>query len=227
MATHRIHKMALNLTGCVFGQLTVIEYAGMSNRERKRPLWKCRCACGGFKTATVTLLRAGQCNQCDTCLRRRLSITSHRHGYYKRPEYRSWAQAIQRCNNPRASHYSDYGGRGIRICDRWKNSFIDFIADMGPMPVGCDSLDRYPDQNGDYAPGNCRWANQYQQMSNMRKNVIYEYDGKRLCLSEWARVSGIKRATLDARLCRGWSFARAISEPLSDKYEKRGNCDSD
>jgi len=99
-----------------------------------------------------------------------LFMTKHNHARRGRQtgEYWSWCSMIQRCTNPRARSYKDYGGRGIRICPRWRKSFVLFLADMGPRPKGA-TLDRFPDNDGDYRPGNCRWATPKQQRQNSRE----------------------------------------------------------
>lgn len=154
------------LVGQTFGRLTVLGPAPKSGRYRK---WVCQCSCGSDpKIFTTHALQRGV--QSCGCLRvdRLLEATiTHGHTRHKRfsPEYRTWAQMKTRCTNPKAVSYKYYGGRGITVCDRWMNNFAAFLEDMGLRPSPKHSLDRI-DNNGDYEPGNCRWATMAEQMAN-------------------------------------------------------------
>src|SRR4029077_9970912 len=120
--------------------------------------------------------------------------------------------------------YADYGGRGIKICERWMN-FVNFKADMGERPVGT-SLDRWPNTNGNYERGNCRWATPKEQQRNMRTNTYLEYKGERKLLSDWAREMGVTYELLRSRIRRGWIVERAMTE-REHKYEDvGGRCQS-
>jgi hypothetical protein len=119
-----------------------------------------------------------------------------------------------RCANQNDQAYDRYGGRGIKVCERWQ-SFENFLADMGERPAGT-SLDRYPDPNGDYEPDNCRWATAKQQANNRRLAVtarILDHDGLSLTMTEWCARLGIHKATLGGRLARGWSVHKALTVP--------------
>jgi hypothetical protein len=122
-------------------------------------------------------------------------------------EYRSWKQMRARCMSPSHQDYAVYGGRGIRVCDRW-NDFATFLADMGPCPAG-RSLDR-KDPNGDYEPTNCRWATMLEQQRNRRNNRVLTLGFETRCVQAWADLTGIKRTTIEARLRRGWSVKEAL-----------------
>jgi hypothetical protein len=115
---------------------------------------------------------------------------------------------IQRCTNPNDGRYASYGGRGIKVREEWLQ-FESFLSDMGERPQG-KSLDRYPDVNGNYEPGNCRWANPKEQSRNRRNNRMIEFDGKTATLSQWAEEIGVPRETLLSRLDRGWDLQRAL-----------------
>lgn len=117
---------------------------------------------------------------------------------------------IARCYNPHNNRYSYYGGRGVTVCSRWRESFEAFLADMGARPDGM-TLDRFPDKGGNYEPGNVRWATPSEQGSNKRNNNILEYDGQSLTISEWARKIGITHQAIRQRLRRGLSVAEALS----------------
>lgn len=133
-----------------------------------------------------------------------------KHDKSRTSTYRTWISIKARCCNPRYSRYSDYGGRGIRVCERWCESFENFFYDMGEKPLGL-SIDRI-DNNGNYEPGNCRWATRKQQDSNMRKNVFLTLHGKTQILSDWARELGMTGTSLRKRL-RRWPIERALSAP--------------
>lgn len=134
-----------------------------------------------------------------------------RHGHHGTPTYQSWICMRQRCLNTNAADYPRYGGRGIRICAEWQESFPAFLRDMGERPVG-KTLDRI-DTNGDYCAANCRWATNREQIRNTRVNHRVEYDGVIKCLAEWADTVGIPDGTLSARLRRGWSVAQTLETP--------------
>lgn len=126
--------------------------------------------------------------------------------------YWVWADMAQRCRNPRHRGYANYGGRGIRVCDRWR-LFSNFAADMGPRPAGL-MLDRI-NNDGNYEPSNCRWATRKEQNSN-RRNCIYVDDGgDRVTLKEYCRRHGLKYRPIVKRIQnRGWPMERALSEPI-------------
>ena len=131
------------------------------------------------------------------------------HGLWRTPAYTSWDGIIQRCTNPKHPHWELYGGRGIKVCKRWRESFLAFFADMGQRPIGT-TIDRYPNMNGNYEPGNCRWATHEQQHNNKRTNVFVEYKGISMTISQLGREVGVYPEKLAIRLRRGWPLERAI-----------------
>jgi len=144
-------------SGLKFGKLTLVSETRVNNRKH----WLCVCECGNTKVAEAGGLRAGTVKSCGC-----LMVGRPKHGLCNSPEYRSWDHAKQRCSNPNNDATQHYLGRGIRMCDRWLNSFENFYADMGPRPSLQHTLDRYPDNDGNYEPGNCRWATKSQQTEN-------------------------------------------------------------
>jgi hypothetical protein len=199
------------MTGTYAGRLYVLGRNG--NDATGKAVWKCLCECGRIVRAAGGDLRRRQ--QSCGCVRvEKLLSRTRTHGECRSPEYRSWRAMLSRCNRPSCSKYKYYGGRGIKVCERW-GSFSRFMEDMGPRPAGA-SIDRV-DPNGDYTPVNCRWADHHQQQNNRRNNVLLEWRGSVKTLAEWERATGIKQNTIRARVINGWSVERALTEATRAK----------
>lgn len=158
-----------DMTGRRFSSLVVVA----EHRESARVKWVCQCDCGGQVIVQSADLKAGHTRSCG-CLQREITIGRNKamasHGECdKTPEYRSWIGMKSRCFNPNNKKFRIYGGAGITVCDKWRNSFSAFLADMGRRPSLKHSLDRYPDPAGNYEPSNCRWATSLEQRHNRRK----------------------------------------------------------
>lgn len=155
------------LEGQVFGRLTVVERFRSRNG---RVTWLCKCACGKLHEAVSHALTSGHTKSCGCWKEERNTSTLPVHGHakrgYKSPTYYSWASMWTRCTNPNVKSYKDYGGRGVQICEQW-GDFENFLADMGERPDG-RTLDR-SNVNGNYEPGNCRWATRKEQAMNTQK----------------------------------------------------------
>jgi hypothetical protein len=140
-------------------------------------------------------------------------------------EYRTWLGMRQRCSNPNKSCYKYYGARGIKVCDRWNNSFEAFFADMGKKPTPKYTLERV-DNNGNYCPENCKWIHNSEQPNNRGNVSRYEFNNKYLTLKEIALELGLKKHTIYSRISRGWDPQKALSEPIKNhklgKYEYLG-----
>lgn len=198
-----------DLTGRRFGRLMVLERDGTT--ATRHVLWRVVCDCGSFKTVTGIRLKAG--TQSCGCLQRETAVNLlSKHGRTDTKEHKIWRGIVQRCTNPNATNYENYGGRGIRVCERWQ-SFENFFSDMGTCPPGC-SIDRI-DNDGNYELGNCRWATRAQQNNNSRHNTIVTYRGQRMSLSDAVRLAGkVKRSIASNRIHRfGWTVDRAVETP--------------
>ena len=136
-------------------------------------------------------------------------VHGHRRNAHATPEYMAWHSMLNRCYNPKVKFFERYGGRGIAVCDTWKNSFETFLKDVGLRPSNAHSLSRIDNDKG-YFPDNVRWETVKEQARNRRSNRLIEVDGKTLCLKAWSDISGIGRTTIRRRLDLGWSPKEAI-----------------
>lgn len=183
------------------------------------------CVCGKQVTARRSAVLNGYTRSCG-CLKSESTIRRNmRHGMKTRaaaaPEYAVWSMARKRCRLPSDRAFHRYGGRGIRMCDRWADSFADFIADMGQRPSPKHSLDRI-DNDGNYEPGNCRWVTRTVQARNTRTNRLVEAFGEKLCIAAWAEKTGIRQHILIDRLGKlGWTPERALSTPAQSRTGPR------
>ncbi len=174
--------------------------------------WNCTCECGQVRSVPSTSLISGNSKSCGCG--RILAITTH--GQTKTALYRLWHGIVERCENRRAHHYKDYGGRGIKICRRWRVSFMAFKGDMGPRPSLKHSVDRIRN-NGNYTPDNCRWATKLVQANNTRGNRFITFNGETLTLTQWSRRFGINPITLHGRLKFNWPLSEAFSKPAKKR----------
>jgi hypothetical protein len=187
-----MRKSMIDLTGQVFGDLTVVKTAGYDNQGKI--MWSCVCSCGNTCVVRRGALRVGHTTSCGCKVKKRLTT----HGKTGHPLYRIWCHIKGRCDNPTDAAYMNYGGRGITYEDRWK-TFEGFWEDMhGTWQKGLE-IDRI-DNNGNYCKENCRWATRKQQANNKRNNHVITYNGISAGLVEWSELRGIAYNTLYARL---------------------------
>lgn len=198
-----------DITGLKFGKLRVIKFSG--HNKHGQALWEVICECGNTRLIDGSVLRRGDRKSCG-CFR--ATSTSERmttHGQSGTREYRAWAKLKSRCTNKNASGYDRYGGRGIRVCKRWRTSFQNFFDDMGKCPSG-KSIERVKNHLG-YYPGNCRWATPVEQSNNRRSNRYIVFRGQTKTLAEWCRFVSLNYKMVFHRLSIGWSISRALSTP--------------
>jgi len=138
---------------------------------------------------------------------------AEKHGMSRTPEHNSWSHMKARCFNPNHKRYADWGGRGITVCDRWKNSFENFFADMGLKPTSKHSIDRI-DNDGDYCPENCKWSTKAEQNNNQRTNRLITINFETLTIAQWTKKKGFPLHVISTRLIRGWSEYDAVMTPL-------------
>lgn len=185
--------------------------------KRGRPAVVCQCVCGNTVTVTRYRLASGHTRSCG-CLSRETAAanarrTNTKHGLCRSKVSIAWSGMRDRCNNPKNASFHNYGGRGIRVCERWSD-FLNFVADMGHPPSKAHSLDRI-DVNGNYEPSNCRWATAKEQCRNTRDTVYLTAFGETRTAADWAEDSrcSVSRDRIYARLALGWSHEDAIAMP--------------
>lgn len=187
--------------GQKFGELTVVRRDDGSTR------WLCACSCGKSTSVAAAKLKSGHTKSCGHLLYVGRPKT---HGDTESREYRIWTDMLQRCFNPKRRFYSRYGGRGITVCDRWRNDYAAFLADMGRTPFPDAQIDR-TNNDGDYEPGNCRWVSRTENMRNRGNARFVEYGGRRLRLFEWSEELGVPTRLLQVRFHRGWTDEEIIT----------------
>lgn len=211
---------AINMTGMVFGALTVLCENGRSGDGKIK--WLVKCGCGEAFSATGVRIRSGEVRSCPDCSKERVRSASTTHGKSQSDEYRIWTHIKSRCLNSNVPEFVNYGGRGISICDRWRKSFENFLSDMGPRPSKRHSIDRI-DTNGNYEPDNCRWATNKVQANNRRANRLIEIEGTTKTMAQWADGSGLRHETLLKRLKKGVSGKTLLAASAApEKYTFRG-----
>jgi hypothetical protein len=174
-----------------------------------------KCDCGRNYTVLYRYLRDGRVKSCGCARAEQARITPLKHGECRKTaEYSTWRHIIDRCENPNAVGYSYYGGRGIRVCEKWRNSYEAFLADVGRRPSPKHSIERI-DCDGHYEPGNVIWLLRSEQVNNRRNTVRLTVDGITRNVAEWSKISNIPPNLIRGRHSKGWSDKAAIYAPLN------------
>jgi hypothetical protein len=205
-----------DLTGQRFGRLTVVEPSAPVKGHR---IWLTLCECGITKHIRASHLTTGKVRSCGCLALEHAGNLRRTHGKSRTPEHIVWKGIKQRCENPKVSSYAHYGGRGIRVCDEWRDSFENFLRDMGEKPSADHSLERL-DNDGPYSPSNCCWATRIEQANNKRSNINLRLGEEVMSISEWSRKLGIPDGTIRKRIRLGWDHGRILTAP-SRKWKSR------
>lgn len=205
------------MIGRRFGRWTVLSRAVRDKGGDQ--LWLCRCECGTTRSVCQRHLLSGASTSCR-CGPRGPAPKYGEHGARHIPEYVVWQDMRIRCRNPKDKGYAGYGGRGIKVCERWDNDFAAFLSDMRPRPSPRHSIERV-DNDGNYEPNNCRWATTQEQAVNRRNNHLLRCGDVVGTLSEWAEVCGMGHTTILWRLRNGWSTIDAVLRPLVHQRDRR------
>lgn len=223
MATEDFSKPSprlIDLTGQPFDDWTVLSRAP---KRGKATYWNCQCVCGKIKEIATGSLRSKHSTSCGCVGKERARIAAMTHGLSRTSEYNIWGAIVQRTTNPRAINWNNYGGRGIRLCQRWRTSFAAFFTDMGKRPSLRHSIDR-KDNSGNYSCGccpecvannwtaNCKWiATRKEQANNRRSNRLLTLGDLTLNLAQWSELRHIPRETLEWRLRKGKSIEEVLT----------------
>ena len=207
----------MDLTGEQFGRLHVVERA--ENDRSGNAKWLCRCECGNYKIILGKALRTGSTRSCGCYLaeqsKKRMKILATKHGLSKAKLYSVWGTIVDRCTNDKCKGYHNYGGRGISICDEWRHdvkAFYDYVSSLPHFGEPGRSIDRI-DNNGNYEPGNIRWATFKEQANNTRpkKNTVWVvFNGETMSLADMARKYGINYATVRRRYAKGMPIEKIL-----------------
>jgi hypothetical protein len=184
-----------------YGLLVVIDKGTLKNTDGTIK-WLCHCDCGNLKEVSrANLVKLKNSTKSCGCL-------LQKHGYTGTPEYQSWTAMRRRCQSPKDIRYANYGGRGIKVCERW-SIFLNFLEDIGIRPSAFHSLDRI-DNEGNYEPDNVKWSLPAEQMNNRTNTRFLTYGGQTKSLQEWCKLLNLNSKTVSTRICRGWSVEAAF-----------------
>lgn len=222
-----IHRRQVTVGG-TYGRLKVFKFAGRNKHGNLT--YDCACTCGTKKVVTGSNILGGTFPSCG-CFKRDQIIKRNKeelpslgntaalkHGLHGTVEYSTWLGILARCYRKSNRLYPSYGGRGITVCNRWRHSVENFVADMGERPEGRFSIERIDNSKG-YSPANCKWATCKEQNRNRRNVRKYEYQGERRTLPDLAEQHKLAIGTIEARLRRGWGLEKALTSRL--KYNAK------
>lgn len=200
------NKPKEDLSNRRFGRWVAVRYVGKSR-------WLCKCDCGCEREIPSNRLTSGLSKSCG-CYKRELTIQRNiTHGWNKTPLHSRWLDIKDRCYNPNNSEYNRYGGRGICVCDEWRNNFSafkDWALENGFQKSL--TIDRI-DNDGDYEPGNCRWVDRATQSRNTSRNHYLTVNGRTQTVMDWAKEKGLNESVIRRRILRGWSDERSVNTP--------------
>lgn len=208
-----------DILGNRYGQLVVV-----SEAEKRGGMYHylCKCDCGNEKVIQRYSLTQGKTISCGCFHKKMVGSRYKSHGMSGSSTYEVWCGMKKRCYRKSSISYSNYGGRGIYICDRWRNSFQNFLDDMGEKPDG-KSIERI-DNDGPYSPENCIWADRKTQSRNRRANRVIRFKGQEMCLSDWARTLGMPMSALSRRINHlGWDTEKALTTPIKKSLHSKAN----
>lgn len=205
--------MKIDRTGMRYGNLVVTGWSHAkyrSPRQGSYQFWFCKCDCGSAATVLANNLVKGNTTSCG-CKSSRVTLKDRvtTHGMTGSPAYKSWQAMKDRCYRESHIEYKRYGAVGIQVCKRWRNSFENFLQDMGERPDGM-SLER-KDSSKNYSPSNCKWADAYEQANNRSNNRLITCNGVTQTLAQWSRQIDIGATTISLRIKRGWSVEQALN----------------
>ena len=200
----------IEIIGEKYGKWIVLSEAESKNHNRA---FLCRCDCGTEAVVMGHNLRTGGSVQCTQCAWESHPGRKKTHGLTGTRIYNIWRGIKLRCYIPSHPSFDHYGGQGITMCDRWRNSFESFLEDMGKLPTQFHQIDRI-DNEGNYEPNNCRWVLPKEQQNNRRNNIMISYKGETRSVADWASVLGVNQSTLYMRVKAGWPSEKVLSTPI-------------
>ena len=230
----------IDISGQRFGRLVALERVGrtLAPNGTRQSMWKCRCDCGNETVVKYIALTSGNTRSCGCWeeenrhtnmqksieQRRKSASISFMGNLEAHPLYRTWKSMLMRCNNPNVKGYKHYGGRGIKVCDRWSGhlGFENFVNDMGERPTPEHTLDRV-DYNGDYEPSNCRWATHEAQCNNKRNNSYVVLNGEEITCAQLCKRYGFYYTYVTYQLRQGIDINFIIKNQLRPKEERIGH----
>lgn len=207
-----------DLMGRKFGKLKVLKDSGLRTSQGFVRWW-CRCICGNLTLVRSGSLLEGSSKSCGCLTGKQIKHGQTKNGK-RTSEYVAWCNILKRCYNENDESYLWYGGKGIFVCERWKNDFATFFKDMGVKPAPKYTIERV-DNDGPYSPENCRWATWKEQNRNRKDNRLITYSGKILCLTEWAEKLGVTRDFLYAKIRYGQNKNICGSEIIERLYKSK------
>lgn len=210
----------IDITGNRYNYLTVIRR--LENAKGGITMWECRCDCGNITTVRGSNLKSGAVKSCGCLLHTTKPTLKHNMSHTRL--YQIWAAIKRRCNKPYEKSYKNYGGRGIKMCEEWQNSFEAFMEWAMNSGYSDDLTIERIDVDGNYCPDNCTWISKSGQAGNRRSCHYISYNGEVKTLNEWCKEMNLPYKNIHNRITKlGWSFERAISEPIHVEKRNKKN----